>query len=105
MTRPDAYGMTHAPKITAEHIKQAATRLTGCLVYDLATGEVLPARYDRRAETFADLDGVELGPDDGTLVVLVHPGTAGDLIAEHGRPCDAASAVAKALRAELRVAA
>jgi hypothetical protein len=56
--------------------------------------------YLPRLEAFATIDGDDLGADDATLIVLVQPGTARDLIAEHGT----AGAAAAALNRELRAA-
>ena len=87
------------PRVTAADIARAATRLAGAVVLDLADLTVGPARYLARLEVFAELDtDAELGADDGTLVVLVQPGTARDLIDAHGTPGRAAAAVTRELR-------
>lgn len=90
-----------APRITAADVKAAATRLAGVIVLDVADLTIAPALFDAKAGEFRTLDGTLLGADDGTLIVLVEPGAAGDLIAEHGRPTDAAAALTRRLRHEL----
>jgi len=90
---------THTPRISAADLVAAATRLAGAVVLDLATMTTTPARYLARLDMFETIDGEELGPDDGTLIVLVFPGTARDLIDEHGTPGRAAAAVNRELRA------
>lgn len=87
------------PRVTAAALAAAATRLAGAVVLDLADLTVGPARYEARLDLFRTLDGDDLGADDGTLIVLVLPGTAGDLIAEHGGAGAAAAAVTRELRA------
>lgn len=87
------------PRVTAAALAAAATRLAGAVVLDLADLSVGPARYEARLDLFRTLDGDDLGVDDGTLVVLVLPGTAGDLIAQHGGAGAAAAAVTRELRA------
>jgi hypothetical protein len=91
--------MSTRPRITAATIAAAATRLAGTVVLDLADLTVGPAVYLPRLEAFASIDGEDLGADDGTLVVLVHPGAARDLIDEHGTPGRAAEAITRELRA------
>jgi hypothetical protein len=88
-----------APRITASDLAAAAARLLGTIVLDLADRTVGPALYERRLEAFTDLEGDDLGADDGTLIVLVEPGTARDLIAEHGTAGRAAQALTRDLRA------
>lgn len=103
-TPADNEGMnapTTAPRIDAATIKAAAARLAGVIVLDVADLTVRPALYDERGARFLTVDGDELGDDDGTLIVLVGPGEANDLIAEHGRPCDAAEAATRRIRHEL----
>ena len=90
--------MTRTPRVTAAAIAEAATRLAGTIVLDLADHLVGPAVYLARLEAFATIDGEELGPDDGTLIVLVQPGAARDLIDQHGTPGRAAAAVNRELR-------
>jgi len=90
---------THSPRISAADLLAAATRLAGAVVLDLATMTTTPARYLARFDVFETIDGDELGPDDGTLIVLVQPGTARDLINEHGTAGRAAIAVTRELRA------
>ena len=89
------------PRISAADLAAAATRLAGAVVLDLATMTTAPARYVARLEMFETIDGEELGPDDGTLIVLVLPGTARDLIDEHGTPGRAAAALNRDLRRAL----
>lgn len=93
-TRPHA-----RTRVAARDLVDAAARLAGCVILDLADLVVGPALYEARAEAFRTLDGDDLGDDDGTLVVLVRPGTARDLIAEHGTPGAAAAYVNRELRA------
>jgi len=89
------------PRVSAATLAAAATRLFGTVVLDLADLTVGPARYLPRLEVFAVIDGDEvLGEDDGTLLVLVAPGTARDLIDTYGTPGRAAAAVNARLRAE-----
>jgi hypothetical protein len=88
----------HRPKISARDLVAAAARLFGTIVLDVADLTTRPAVYLPRLDAFATLDGDDLGADDGTLIVLVQPGTARDLIAEHG----SAGAAAAALNADLR---
>jgi len=92
------------PRITAADIAAAATRLAGAVVLDLADLTVGPARYEARLEAWSTIDADrdeagDLGVDDGTLVVLVFPGTARDLIEQHGTPGRAAEAVTREQRA------
>lgn len=90
----------HAPKISAASIAAAATRLLGTVILDLADLTTGPALYRPRLDTFATIDGEELGADDGSLIPLIQPGEARDLIAAHGTPGRAAAAVNARLRAE-----
>jgi hypothetical protein len=96
--------MTQTPplRITAADVAAAATRLLGTLVLDLATMTIGPATYLPRLAAFATIDGQELGPDDGSLIVIpgAEPGRVQDLIAEHGTPGRAAQALARTVRAE-----
>lgn len=96
------YMSSPRPRITAADLATAATRLAGAVVLDLADLTVGPARYLPRLEAFASIDDADelLGEDDGTLVVLVLPGEARDLIEEHGTPGRAAEARTRQLRAE-----
>lgn len=89
------------PRITAADLVAAATRLAGTVVLDLADLTVGPARYLPRLEAFSTIEDAEelLGDDDGTLLVLVQPGSARDLIEQHGTPGRAADAVTRELRA------
>jgi hypothetical protein len=88
-----------APRISAAALAAAATRLLGTVVLDVADLTVGPAVYRARLEMFETIDGDELGADDGTLLVLVLPGTARDLIDEHGTPGAAAAVLNRQLRA------
>jgi hypothetical protein len=90
---------TPRPRITAATIAAAATRLAGTVVLDLADLTVGPALYLPRLSAFATIDGGDLGADDGTLIPLIAPGSARELIAEHGTPGRAADAVTRELRA------
>lgn len=89
-----------SPKISAATLAAAATRLLGTVVLDLADLTTAPALYQPRLAAFATLEGEELGADDGSLIVLIEPGAARDLIAEHGTPGRAAAALTAALRSE-----
>lgn len=89
-------------RITAGTVAAAASRLAGTIVLDLADRLVGPAIYRERLEAFETIAGAELGPDDGSLIVLVAPGRAADLIAEHGTPGRAAAALNRELAVELR---
>jgi hypothetical protein len=86
-------------RVPAAAIAAAATRLLGTVVLDVADLTVGPAVYVPRLDVFRTIDGEELGADDGTLVVLVLPGTARELVEEHGTPGRAAEAVTRELRA------
>jgi len=88
------------PRITAATLAAAATRLAGTVVLDLADMAVGAALYLPRLDTFRTIDNDDdLGADDGSLVVLVEPGRARDLIDEHGTPGRAAAAVNRELKA------
>jgi hypothetical protein len=91
---------SHAPKISAAVLRAAASRLFGAVVLDLADSLVGPAVYLPRLAAFASLEGEELGEDDGSLIVLVAPGEAMDLLAEHKSAAAAAAVVNARLRAE-----
>lgn len=91
---------SHAPKISAAVLRAAASRLFGAVVLDLADSLVGPAVYLPRLETFASLEGEELGADDGSLIVLIAPGEAMDLLAQHKSAGAAAAVVNARLRAE-----
>jgi hypothetical protein len=93
--------LMNAPRITAADLKAAATRLAGTVVQFVEDNTVGPAIYLPRLEAFESIDREDCWADDGTVVVLVQPGTARDLIAEHGGAGKAAAAV----NAELRRAA
>lgn len=94
---------TERPRITAADIAAAATRIAGAVVLDLADLTVGPARYEARLAAWSSIDAEwdergDYGADDGSLVVLVFPGAARDLIDEHGTPGRAAEAVTRELR-------
>ena len=88
------------PRITAADLAAAATRLAGTVVLDLADLTVGPALYLPRLAAFASIEDSDelLGDDDGTLLVLVQPGAARDLIDRYGTPGKAAAAVTAELR-------
>jgi len=88
-----------APKIAARDLTAAGARLFGTIVLDVADMTCHPAIYNPRTSMFVTLDGAELGEDDGSLIVLVLPGTADDLIADHGGAAAAARALTRTLRA------
>jgi hypothetical protein len=88
------------PKITAAVLREAATRLLGAVVQLVEDATVGPAVYQPRMEAWLTIDGQDLGEDDGTVVVLVPPGHAADLIQLHGTAGRAAAAVNAELRRE-----
>jgi hypothetical protein len=89
---------THA-KITAAVVAEAATRLAGAVVQYIEDATIGAALYKPRQEAFLALDGeTPLGDDDGTIIVLLPPGRARDLIEEHGTPGRAAAAATRELR-------
>lgn len=90
---------THTPRIAARDLVAAGARLFGTIVLDLADMTCHAALYNPRTSVFLTLDGEELGEDDGSLIVLVIPGTADELIAEHGGAAAAARALTRTLRA------
>lgn len=96
--------MNTSPRITAATLAAAATRLLGTVVLDVADRLTQPAIYHPRLEAFSTIEGDELGADDGTLIVLVLPGVARDLIAEHGTAGRAAAVVNRELAREYRAA-
>lgn len=87
------------PRISAAVLRDAATRLAGAVVLFVEDMTVGPAVYRARLAAFETIDGDDLGADDGTIVVLVQPGAARDLIEQHGTPGRAAAAVNRELRA------
>jgi hypothetical protein len=87
------------PRIAARDLVAAGARLFGTIVLDVADLTTQPAVYRARLELFETIDGDELGTDDGTLIVLVQPGTAADLIREHGSAGAAAAHLNRTLRA------
>lgn len=96
--------MSTRPRVSAAALAAASTRLAGAVVLDLADLSVGPARYEARLAAWSTIDADrddagDLGDDDGTLIVLVQPGTARDLIDEHGTPGRAAEAITRELRA------
>jgi hypothetical protein len=71
-----------------------------CVKFGAAVADDMGMRPVTRPRiTAAALDD-DLGADDGTLIPLIQPGTAADLIREHGT----AAAAARALTVELRTA-
>lgn len=90
-----------APRITAATLTAAATRLAGVVVLDLADRMIGPATYRARLAAFETIEGDELGADDGSLIVLVGPGRAAELIAEHGTAGRAAAVLNRELSREL----
>lgn len=91
---------THATRITAAVIAEAATRLAGAVVQFVEDATIGAALYKPRMEAFLAIDGeTELGEDDGTIIVLLPPGRAYDLLQEHGTPGRAAAAATAELRA------
>lgn len=87
------------PRVSARDLLAAAARLFGTVVLDVADMTTTPAVYLPRLAAFATIDGEALGDDDGTLIVLVQPGSAADLIRAHGTAGAAAAAVTRDLRA------
>jgi hypothetical protein len=95
-----------APKITAADVAAAATRIAGVVIHDIAGVVSGPAVYAPRLEAFVaitDTDEV-IAADDGTVLVLVQPGEARELIDTHGTPGRAAQAVNRRVAAEWRAA-
>jgi hypothetical protein len=90
-----------APRVTAATLAAAATRLAGVVVLDLADRMIGPATYLPRLEAFATIEGDELGADDGSLIVLVAPGRAAELIREHGTAGRAVTVLNRELAREL----
>jgi hypothetical protein len=93
---------THTrPRVSARDLAAAAARLLGTVVLDLADLTARPAVYLPRLAAFAVIvDGDEvISEDDGTLIVLVQPGTADALITEHGTAGAAVAALNRDLRA------
>jgi hypothetical protein len=101
----DDAGMRPAiPSISAAAIAAAATRIMGTVVLFVEDHTTGPAVYKPRLEVFTTVEGEELGADDGTVIPLIEPGTADELIATHGTPGRAAAALNRQLRAEWGVA-
>lgn len=71
---------SHAPKISAAVLREAASRLLGAVVQFAEDATVGPAVYVPRLAMWQSLEGEELGSDDGTIVVLVSPGEPMDLL-------------------------
>ncbi len=91
---------TNRPRISAAVLRDAATRLLGTVVLDVADLTVGPARYLARLEAFAAIDSDEtLGADDGTLIDLLDGRPARDVIELHGGAGRAAAALNRELRA------
>jgi hypothetical protein len=91
---------THLPRISAAALAAAATRLAGAVVLFLEDSTVGAAIYRPRLDAFQSIEGDDVWADDGTIVVLVQPGDAADLIRDHGTPGRAADARNRELRAE-----
>lgn len=91
---------TSRARVYASAITAAAARLYGTVVLDLADMSTGPAVYDARLAVFRTLDGDDLGDDDGTLIVLIAPGTVDELLVEHGTAGAAAAALTAQIRAE-----
>jgi hypothetical protein len=89
----------HAPRVYASAITAAALRIAGTIVLDLADLTCGPALYDARLSAFRTLDGDDLGDDDGTLIVLVTPGTVDELLRQHGSAGAAAAVLTEQARA------
>lgn len=90
---------SHAPKISAAILRDAATRLLGAVVQFVEDSTVGAAVYVPRLAMWQTIDGEELGADDGTIVVLVQPGEPMDLLRSHTAG-EAARIVSARLRAE-----
>lgn len=88
------------PRILAAHIADAATRLAGAVVQFAEDHTIGAAIYLERLEAFESIDRADCWADDGTIVVLVQPGEAMDLLREHGTPGRAAAAVNARIRTE-----
>ena len=86
---------TKAPRITAADVRGALSRLRGVIILDVADLSVAPALFDPRAGEFHDLAGNPLGPDDGSLIVLVDHDQAAEVLEAAGRPCDAAAILSR----------
>jgi hypothetical protein len=89
---------TRTPKISAAALAAAATRLTGAVVLFIEDHTIGAAIYRPRLDAFQAIDGDDMWEDDATIIVLVQPGEAADLIAAHGSAGAAAAAVNRDLR-------
>lgn len=91
-----------APRITAASLREAATRLFGTVILDVAGVVSGPAVYSARLAAFVSITDTEdvLAEDDGTVIDLLSGRPARELIAEHGTPGAAAAAVNAELRRE-----
>lgn len=90
------------PRITAADVKGIVSRLRGVLALDVADLTITPALYDPKAGEFHDLEGNPLGPDDGSLIVLVDHDQAAAILEQTGRPCDAAVALSRQIANQAR---
>jgi hypothetical protein len=88
----------NAPRITAADLKDAATRLAGTVVAFIEDNTTGTAVYKPRLEAWVNLDGDDLGTDDGTILDLLNGVPAREVIAEHG----GAGRAAQALNARIR---
>jgi hypothetical protein len=88
---------SHAPRISAAVLREAASRLLGAVVQFVEDSTVGPAVYVPRLAAWQTIDGQPLGEDDGTIVVLSPPGEPMDLLREHS-----AGEAAKVVNARLR---
>jgi hypothetical protein len=89
------------PRITAAVMAAAATRLAGTVVQFVEDNTLGAAVYRDRLAAFESIEDVEeQWADDGTVVVLVEPGRAMDLVREHGTAGKAAAIINAELRAE-----
>lgn len=91
---------SHAPKIPAAVLRDAATRLLGAVVQFVEDATVGPAVYVPRLAAWQTIDGADLGDDDGTIIVLAAPGEPMDLLHTHRTAAAAAAVVNARLRAE-----
>jgi hypothetical protein len=91
-----------APRVSAADLKEAARRLAGTVIHDLAGIVSGPAVYVPRLAAFAsvEVDGPVLGEDDGTLIDLLDGVPARVLIDAYGTARQAAAALNAKLRAE-----
>jgi hypothetical protein len=90
------------PRVTAADLRDAATRLFGTVILDVAGVVSGPAVYSSRLAAFVSISDTDdvLAEDDGTVIDLLAGTPARDLLAEHGTPGRAAAAVNARLRTE-----